>query len=70
MNRARENLTFCQDCKTIAEISHVVFSLNFISEARFMTLVETKMTKGLAIRNAILILLLTSSGVVGSDLAT
>ena len=51
MDRAGKDLAFGQDSETITEVSHIVFSLNFISELRFMVLGVTKMADRLTIRN-------------------
>ena len=59
MDRAGEDLALSQDSESITEVSHVVLSLNFISELRFMVLGMTKMAERLTIRNEIKKLLLT-----------
>ena len=59
MDRTGEDLALSEDSETITEVSHIVFSLNFISELRFMVLGVTKMAERLTIRNAIEKLLLT-----------
>ena len=59
MDRTGEDLAFSQDSETITEVSHIVFSLNFISELRFMVLGVTKMAERSTIRNEKLKLLLT-----------